>query len=287
MKAKRQKWFWILDAVLLGGFLATYYLDLTGLPLHQWLGIGVAALAGYHLAVHWAWVKGVADRLTCSAGRRARLCFGVDAALLLGMALITLTGLVISTWLNLSLSNYLAWRNLHIGASVATLAAVVIKVGLHWRWILGTARRVFAPRAVGLSLPLQPVRVTADAKLLDRRHFLALMGGVGLAALLAGSRALDQAQVVLAEGPATPDPIVPTTAPAALTPVAAATVATSATQVATSTASATATPAPTLKPTVAAAACTVRCPKHCSYPGRCSRYTDRNGNKLCDLGECL
>jgi hypothetical protein len=35
------------------------------------------------------------------------------------------------------------------------------------------------------------------------------------------------------------------------------------------------------------AACTVRCPKGCSFPGRCRRYTDQNSNGLCDLGECL
>ncbi|QRN84136.1 hypothetical protein JR338_05190 [Chloroflexota bacterium] len=33
--------------------------------------------------------------------------------------------------------------------------------------------------------------------------------------------------------------------------------------------------------------CTVQCARGCSYPSHCRRYTDANGNGLCDLGECL
>ena len=36
----------------------------------------------------------------------------------------------------------------------------------------------------------------------------------------------------------------------------------------------------------AAASCTIRCGRRCSYPGHCRRYTDSNGNGRCDLGEC-
>jgi len=34
----RKRWFWILDAALLVGFLALFHLDWTGLALHEWLG---------------------------------------------------------------------------------------------------------------------------------------------------------------------------------------------------------------------------------------------------------
>lgn len=36
----------------------------------------------------------------------------------------------------------------------------------------------------------------------------------------------------------------------------------------------------------AATACSVRCPRNCSFPGRCRKYVDSNGNGKCDLGEC-
>ncbi len=44
MKQDKQKRNWIIDAVLFGGFLVALWLDLTGLAVHQWLGIAVGAL---------------------------------------------------------------------------------------------------------------------------------------------------------------------------------------------------------------------------------------------------
>jgi len=37
----------------------------------------------------------------------------------------------------------------------------------------------------------------------------------------------------------------------------------------------------------ASSPCVVRCPGGCSYPGRCGRYRDTNGNRRCDFGECM
>ena len=49
MKQDKQKRNWIIDAVLFGGFLGALWLDLTGVAVHQWLGLAVGALATYHL----------------------------------------------------------------------------------------------------------------------------------------------------------------------------------------------------------------------------------------------
>ena len=45
MKTNKHKWNWMMDATLLAGFLATFFLDLTGLVAHQWLGMAVGWLA--------------------------------------------------------------------------------------------------------------------------------------------------------------------------------------------------------------------------------------------------
>ena len=44
MKQDKQKRNWIIDAMLFGGFLVALWLDLTGVAVHQWLGIAVGAL---------------------------------------------------------------------------------------------------------------------------------------------------------------------------------------------------------------------------------------------------
>ena len=61
MKRDKQKHNWLLDATLFGGFLAALWLDLTGVAVHQWLGVAVGLIAGYHLWKHWSWVKAVAS----------------------------------------------------------------------------------------------------------------------------------------------------------------------------------------------------------------------------------
>ena len=257
---KTNKWNWMIDATLLAGFLATFFLDLTGLAAHQWLGMAVGLLAGYHLVSHWNWVKSVTLRFVGQTSRQARHYYVIDAGLMLGFALILVTGLVISSWLALPLENYAVWKNIHVIASMVTLLIVVVKIGPHWRWIVKTAQQFFSvPDAPATNaLPLQPV--TASARM-NRRSFLMLMGAVSLPAILAIGHVLDGGQAAPAEV-ANQEQV--TLGPSSQ----------SATQ-------------PTSSANASSTACTIRCNKGCSYPGHCRRYVDTNRNNRCDLGECM
>ena len=62
MKQQRSKFNWMIDAVLFIGFILLFFLNLTGLALHQWIGIAGGALALYHLITHWDWVEAVTKR---------------------------------------------------------------------------------------------------------------------------------------------------------------------------------------------------------------------------------
>lgn len=254
MKLDKQKSNWIMDAVLFGGFLLALALDLTGVALHQWLGVAIAALAGWHLAAHSTWVKTVTARFLGRTSGRARLFYVVDAALAVGLLAISVTGLVISTWADLALANYAAWFNVHVTASLLTLGLLVAKIGLHWRWIVNVSqRRLFpTPATRGRTQPVQPAAVAAR---LDRREFVKLMGVVGVAAVLAGANVLGDRLDAQAEPSAGNDETTPANT----------------TQASTSSIS----------------SCVVRCRRGCSYPGHCRRYVDSNGNGRCDLGECL
>ena len=259
MQRDKRKTKWILDATIFGGFLLALWLDLTGVVAHQWLGLAVGILAGYHLWARWCWVRAVTGRLLGRTSNQARLYYVVDLGLAAGLWTIVLTGLAISTWLDLSLASGAAWRNVHVWASILTLALLVVKIGLHWRWIASVARRSFfrAPLPAGTN-HLQPAPAASGV---DRRDFLRIMGIAGAAALLAGVNVLadqDSSQAA----PST------TQATAATEAAAGATALASTSQTSTTT------------------SCTVRCSRGCSYPGHCRRYVDSNGNGRCDLGEC-
>ncbi len=250
---------WWIDMVLFAGFLVTFFLDMTGVVLHQWIGILIGALALYHLIAHWEWVSAVTQRFFGRTSGRARLYLLVDVTLLAGFIVIVVTGLVISTWLNLSLTNLASWRVVHITASIVTLVATGIKLGLHWRWIAMSSRNLFGSRAPAQPRPIQ-MRAPVAGNPMNRRDFFKVAGVVGAASFFAltnAAQGLHASQDVE-------------------TAAVSQTVSTTSSQIISNTTAST-----------GSNACVVRCGKRCSFPGQCRRYVDTNSNNLCDNGECL
>ena len=284
--AKKQQNNWWLDLLLFAAFLVTFLLDLTGVVIHQWLGVVLFIFVLLHLVRHVSWINCVFDNFFGKTSRRARVYALIDFALLLALLTITFTGLVISTWLNLYFTNYDPWVNVHIVSSITALLLLVVKIGLHWRWIVCQAGKIFkpAPGAQGVGIP------ESKQAAVSRRQFLTTMGLVGVSSVLAVSNVLPRLKELFSsEGTPSSDP----TQPANITvanaqPTQAATTSVSP-ELNTATSMPEATPTPTTQPTQAAAACSYRCRKgeHCSYPGRCHDYRDNNSNGLCDLGECM
>jgi hypothetical protein len=289
----------LVDIALLVSLLAAYFLDLTGLSLHQWIGVAVGVVAAYHLLTHWNWVKAVSQRLFKRATSKVRLYYAIDAALLVSGLVVIGTGFVISTWLNLSLTHYDAWLTIHIASSIVVLGITVLKIGLHSRWVQEALQNAFGRPATQLRTPA--VDRPAGARPVSRRAFLGAMGAVGIASAFAVGNAVKGLYIAQAsEVTLTPQPealsasdviveyVAPSQSVAEISPTA--TVSATATMTGQSTATtsaATATTTATPAEAQTASTCTVRCPRGCSYPGHCRKYTDSNGNNLCDLGECL
>jgi hypothetical protein len=295
----KQKQNWILDAILFIIFIFTFLMDITGLALHQWLGIIVGVVAAIHLLTHWKWVATMTDRFFGNTSIRARLYYLIDAVILAGFGTMILTGIVISTWLNLDLSAYVAWKMIHIGSSIFTLALVLFKLGAHWKWIASMVRTNREVIPAG-----QPTRAIAQLQPFqrDRREFFKVMGVVGVASAIALTKSfqsLVQASSVEASN-LTTDAAVQTQVAQLVQGTQQAKPASEADNVETATTKptastqATATAVPTATATanqasVASAqttSCFVRCNKGCSAPGRCRRFRDTNGTGICDQNEC-
>jgi hypothetical protein len=297
---EKQKRNWVLDAVLFVIFLMAFFLEATGLELHQWLGITVGIIAAAHLLLHGNWVKAVGSRFFGKTSGRSRLYFLLDGFILAGFAVMIGTGVIISTWLSLDLTNYEMWKAVHITSSIWTLLAVVIKLTAHWKWIAS----FFRPAQKSLEKVVQPSIPNPG-----RREFVKVLGVVGVAATIAlgeslrslvsansvdSAQALIDAQVEAQLAERVQDSL-NATATAQTSQAEAATAAVEqSTESATATEAATATAVPTAtaEPVVVAAAsasttsCTILCRKGCSFPGRCRRYTDTNVNGICDRTEC-
>jgi hypothetical protein len=299
MKKNNQKHNWIVDVLLFACFLLMFFLDFTGLSLHQWLGMFAGAIVVYHLFTHWQWVKSVTSRFFERTSLKVRLFYLLDAGLLSGFMVILVSGLLISSWLKLPLGNAHAWAEVHVQASNITLMAIVVKIGLHWRWIVNVARQKFSfPQLQHLALQeKQPAYATVD---ISRRDFLSLMGVVSLAALVVVSRTLSGEENSLANDAVAEaeqaseqtnqvtavqnNEIVESLAEAQPTP--AVTVEEAQTRQLTEQPVAES-QAQVSENGAGSSACFVDCQKGCSYPGRCHRYIDSNNNNRCDHSECV
>lgn len=286
MKEKKQQFNWIFDFLILAGFLLSFFIDVTGLPLHQWLGVAVFLLIVVHLLNHWGWVDAVISRFFGKASPRARLYAAIDLLLLFGFAMIIETGLVMSTWFNLTLTDYDTWSVLHTYVSIGTLILAVIKIGLHWRWIVTVAAKFFQRTS-----RTPTTAMTGSPQAVSRRQFLVTMGAVSLGSALAISNVLSKGKVsdtaILANNVDPTNTLNPTAISTETQPTATQ----EQTQVTQPAATATEMPqaTATVQPTAQlAVSCSSRCRKgrHCSYPGDCHDYRDNNGNGLCDKGEC-
>jgi len=275
----KNKIFWVVDAVLFLGFLASFQLEWTGLVAHEWLGAAIILLALAHLLLHWSWVTAVAGRLMRARTGRSGAYFFLDSIILVGFLIISISGLVMSSWLNLTLSNYDAWRQLHIITSAGTLILIAAKIIAHRRWVVSIPRKWRPQRAVAGHFG--PVNQRRNRLAQERRDFLKLSGVLGASVMLGMLGVVRAERRLLAS--TDEEPNVQTLSDAGDQQAFAAT----ATPEPTSTAGPTAAVNESAALVSDETDCTVRCHHGCSYPGQCRKYVDANANGRCDLGECL
>jgi len=273
---------WLLNALLIMGFLGSYFLELTGVAVHQWLGLAIGAVALMHLLNHWQWVRAVTTHFFSSTSNRSRLYYILDGALMVGLGMLILTGVIISTWFDVSGLAYQVWHRLHVVASIVSLGWLIIKLFLHWKAIANALKHFFAPQYSRAPSPILPAQ-SESANLVTRRDALRVMGAislVGAAAMVKAGLGLQIPTGLGTKGASVDDQLAqPQVTTTALQPTA------SVSQANYPAPTATAVPV-TNQPS---SSCVYRCPRgnHCDYPGRCRLYIDENDNGFCDLGECL
>jgi hypothetical protein len=246
---------WWLALILFSGFLITFFMDLTGVAVHQWLGLAIGGLALYHLLSHWSWVEAVGLRFFDRISHKARLYFLLDGALFIGFSIMISTGLIISTWLNLAVPESILV--IHITSSIVTLLITLVKLIAHWKWLGATTRNIF-----GSTNQFAPRFSPAQQEPLNRREFMKVMSVVSLTSLVALTSASRTLNLLESDGTFSQE---------------------SANSLVTD--SNTSSSYTGSSPNTGI--CQVQCGRRCSYPGHCRRYTDSNANGRCDLGECV
>ena len=166
---------WLIDAALaLGGLLAAlsgiYFLYLptggyhggrnpmygvtilferyTWEDLHTWSGVAMIVVAIVHLAIHWRWVKMMAVRVvnairTKGAGlsKGARVNVTINLIVAVSFVLVSVSGLYLLLW-PAGDRSATVWDMIHTWSGVAMIAAVVVHLAIHWRWVKNVTVRM-------------------------------------------------------------------------------------------------------------------------------------------------
>lgn len=140
----------LLDSSMLAFFAVLMSWRLTGVVLHEWIGMALIAMILVHLVVHWGWVEARVAAMLRPAPRR----FGallLNTAVFAAMGTTIISGLVVSKVVvpnHLSAASYLHWHGVHESAATFTVLLLGLHLAFNWDRITGSIRRALAPAAV-------------------------------------------------------------------------------------------------------------------------------------------
>jgi hypothetical protein len=136
----------LLDLTLAIAFLVSFRPVLTGLAIHEWLGLALGGALIGHLLLHWRWATGVTRKWLSKLPFKARVYTLIDASLLVGFLTIIGSGVAMSgavlPLLGLTGSTGSAWFVMHKGSSMLTLGLVGIKLVLHRTWFAAAVKKL-------------------------------------------------------------------------------------------------------------------------------------------------
>ena len=143
----------VLDAVVLAAYLVAANPALTGIGVHEWVGLGVFAVFFAHVLAHAGWAVD-AVRATLRApswGRTGNLA--LDALALVAFVVFVVSGLLVSgdvlRAFGLYAEGYYFWDPLHAVSAKVLLALLVVHVAVHAKWIAAWFRKGKAGRPGG------------------------------------------------------------------------------------------------------------------------------------------
>ncbi|MBX0327024.1 DUF4405 domain-containing protein [Oscillochloris sp. ZM17-4] len=137
----------LIDVATFIAFLIATAPRLSGIGIHEWLGIAFAAAIIVHLLLHWQWIVALSKTMLRKARASSRLGYLLNLALFIDVTLLTFTGLMISEvalpLFGLRLPRGFLWRGLHSTTSNIAVLLIGLHLALHWQWVLKTTARIF------------------------------------------------------------------------------------------------------------------------------------------------
>jgi cytochrome b561 len=153
----RLKLVFALDATLLLSAGALEAVPFTGLVVHEWLGMALAALFVIHLLFAWAWIESQTLGLIRTRSIRARVNYLLNLSLFACMTAVIVSGIMVSQHAMPALTSREAgrlgtnfrWESIHNRFSDIGVILTGLHLAINWDWVAAAARRLLSRRRVG------------------------------------------------------------------------------------------------------------------------------------------
>ncbi len=135
----------VLDFLMTMVFLLLLDAHGTGLVFHEIAGLSIFALFMTHILLNWSWVKTFTKNLFSTKFKmKPRLMYVLNLGLVLGISIITITGILISRVIfpSGSIENSLLLVTVHKLVSYAFLGLIATHILLHRKYILASMRNM-------------------------------------------------------------------------------------------------------------------------------------------------
>lgn len=136
---------WVVDVALFIVFLLMMDVQLTGIAVHEWLGIGIAAGLVVHLVQHGNWLTTVTQRFRTTTSFQNRLNYVMTGLIFFAFVTIIVSGLVISEvavpWFGIETATSTFWLWLHLVSINFVLLLTAFHIALNWKWITNSFQR--------------------------------------------------------------------------------------------------------------------------------------------------
>ena len=143
--------FW-LDVTLLVSVCALQTVSLTGLVLHEWLGLAMVGMVLVHLLFAWGWIATQSRRLFAKQSVRARINYVLNLTLFAGVIAVIFSGTLISqkaiptlTGMNAAPDMDWRWDTLHNRFSQDVVLLSGFHLAINLDWALAAVQKVLFP----------------------------------------------------------------------------------------------------------------------------------------------
>jgi len=161
-----------LDVITGLSTLALLSPPLTGIPIHEWLGLAVIIPLVVHLLINWGWIQAATHRFFARFPGQSRINYILNWALFILMTAEGFTGLMISEIIlpmfGLSASHSFIYKYLHKLLADGLLIVFALHLAMHWRWVLAVLKKNIVEPLQGIRNPNKrissPVQTSINAE---------------------------------------------------------------------------------------------------------------------------